>query len=135
MRRSQEKFKLRYDPFFMEPTTNIYQVAGLDELGRGFNRRVEMKIVSGTFQAVFQYERFTLQTDPQLTERAAVAELVRQLQTRGYAQLRSRLQFRGETYLGNQKPWEDHPDPEPTGRLTRLWHALCRAFSKDDRSP
>ena len=110
------------DPF------NVYQLAGLDDSGRGFNRRVEMKAVNNTFQAVFRYERFLLEADPQTTEHAAVAAMIRQLQTRGYTQLRSRLQFRGSTYLGNQELWNDHPDPQPTGPLARLRHAFRRLF-------
>ena len=93
-----------------------------------------MKAVKETFQAVFRYERFLLETDPQGTEHAAVAEIIHQLQNRGYTQLRSRLQFRGETYLGNQEPWDDHPDPNPTGRLARLWHALRRLGRGNRRS-
>ena len=42
-------------------------------LDRGFNRQVDMKISNGTFQAVFRYERFLLETEPQATEQAAVA--------------------------------------------------------------
>lgn len=112
----------------MEPSINVYQIAGLDDAGRGFNRRVEMKTVNKTFHAVFRYERFLLEADPQTTEHAAVAEIIHQLQTRGYTQLRSRLQFRGKTYLGNQELWKDHPDPQPTGPLARLRHAFQRLF-------
>ena len=112
----------------MEPPTNVYQLAGLDDSGRGFNRRIEMKAVHETVQAVFRYERFLLETDPQATEHAAIATLIRQLQARGYTQLRSRLQFRGATYLGNQEPWNDHPDPETKGLLAQLFHAFRRLF-------
>lgn len=112
----------------VEPSINVYQIAGLDDSGRGFNRRVEMKAVKKTFQAVFRYERFLLEADPQTTEHAAVAEIIHQLQTRGYTQLRSRLQFRGETYLGNQELWNDHPDPEAKGLLAQLFHAFRRLF-------
>ena len=89
-----------------------------------------MKAVNETVQAVFRYERVLLETDPQATEHAAVATLIRQLQARGYTQLRSRLQFRGATYLGNQEPWTDHPDPKAKGLLTQLFHAFQRLFSR-----
>lgn len=112
----------------MDSPTNTYQIAGLDDLGRGFNRQFEMKVSNGTFQAVFRYERFLLETEPQSTEQAAVAVLITQLQERGYTQLRSRLQFRGEAYLGNQELWEEHPDPESRGLLARLLRAIQSTF-------
>ncbi len=112
----------------MDSPTNTYQIAGLDDLGRGFNRQVEMKISNGTFQAVFRYERFLLETEPQVTEPAAIAKLITQLQDRGYTQLRSRLQFQGEAYLGNQELWEEHPDPETRGIIARLVQAIRNTF-------
>ena len=87
-----------------------------------------MKVSNGTFQAVFRYERFLLETEPQATEQAAVAMLINQLQNQGYTQLRSRLQFRGEAYLGNQELWEEHPDPESRGLLTRFVQTLRQSF-------
>jgi len=114
----------------MDSPTNIYQIAGIDDLGRGFNRQVEMKISNGTFQAVFRYERFLLATKPQVTEPAAIAMLVTQLQDRGYTQLRSRLQFRGETYLANQELWKEHPDLESRGLLARFVQTLRQAFRR-----
>ncbi|MYA28358.1 MAG: hypothetical protein F4Z24_03390 [Nitrospira sp. SB0666_bin_27] len=110
--------------------TNTYQLAGLDDLGRGFNRQVDMKVSNGTFQAVFRYERFLLETEPQATEQAAVAMLINQLQNQGYTQLRSRLQFRGEAYLGNQELWEEHPDPESRGPLARFVQTLRQSFRR-----
>ena len=112
----------------MDSPTNTYQIAGLDDLGRGFNRQIEMKISNETFQAVFRYERFLLETEPQITEPAAIAKLITQLQDRGYTQLRSRLQFQGEAYLGNQELWEEHPDPETRGILARLVQTIRNTF-------
>ena len=112
----------------MDSPTNTYQIAGLDDLGRGFNRQVEMKISNETFQAVFRYERFLLETEPQITEPAAIAKLITQLQDRGYTQLRSRLQFQGEAYLGNQELWEEHPDPETRGIIARLVQTIRNTF-------
>lgn len=112
----------------VDSPTNTYQLAGLDDRGRGFNRQVEMKVMDGTVQAVFRYERFLLETEPQPTEKASVALLIAQLHDRGYTQLRSRLQFRGETYLGNQELWEEHQDPEPQGILARLLETIRSTF-------
>jgi hypothetical protein len=114
----------------MDSPTNIYQIAGLDDLGRGFNRQVEMKVSSGTFQAIFRYERFLLETEPDVSEPAAINRLITQLQDRGYTQMRSRLQFRGETYLGNQELWEEHPDPESRGLLARFVRTIRQAFRR-----
>lgn len=112
----------------MVSPSNTYQLAGLDNLGRGFNRQVDMKILDGTFQAVFRYERFLLETEPQVTEKAAIAMLINQLQDRGYTQLRSRLQFREAAYLGSQELWEEHLDPEPEGILARLLQTIRSTF-------
>ena len=87
-----------------------------------------MKILDGTFQAVFRYERFLVETEPQATEQAAILMLINQLQGQGYSQLRSRLQFRAEAYLGNQELWEEHPDLEPEGILARLWRTIRSTF-------
>ncbi len=111
----------------MESPTSTYQLAGLDDRGRGFNRQIEMKGSHGTIQAIFRYERVLLETEPHVTERDAVTMLIAQLQNRGYTQLRSRLQFRGTTYLGNQETWEEHQDPPPGGIFTRLIHTIRRA--------
>ena len=117
----------------MDSPTNTYQIAGLDDRGRGFNRQVEMKVSNGTFQAVFRYERFLLETEPDVTEPSAINRLITQLQDRGYTQLRSRIQFRGEAYLGNQELWEEHPDPEPEGILARLLQKIRNTLWREDR--
>lgn len=119
----------------MNPTTNIYQIAGLDHLGRGFNRQAEIHVTPERCQAIFRYEQFLLETDPQVTEQAAVAGLISRLQDQGYTQLRSRLQFQGEAYLGNQELWAEHPDPEPKGLLARLFHAFRITCGKRNSSP
>lgn len=91
---------------------NIYQVAGVDNLDRGFSRQADMRQHDGYFQAIFRYEKFLLEAERQSTEPAAIANLVTQLHERGYTQLRTRLHFRGEQYLGNQEIWDEHKDPE-----------------------
>lgn len=96
----------------MKPSLNKYQIAGLDDQARGFNRHAEMQNCDGQFQAVFRYEKFLLKGDAQTTEEAALTTLVTQLHERGYTQLRTRLHFRGEQYLGNQELWDEHDDPE-----------------------
>ncbi len=105
-----------------------YQLAGLDDLDRGFNRQVNMTVMDETFQAVFQYETLLFETAPHVTEHAALASLIAELQKRGYTQLRSRLQFRDAAYLGNQETWEEHQDTAPTGILMQFLYALRTQF-------
>ena len=105
-----------------------YQLAGLDDRDRGFNRQVNMTLTDGTFQAMFRYETFLFETEPHVTEQAALASLIAGLQERGYTQLRSRLQFRDAAYLGDQETWEEHQDVATTGILTKFLHALRTLF-------
>jgi hypothetical protein len=89
-----------------------YQIAGLDERLRGFSRLLEMEAAGDRRRAVFRYEQTLLETPECDTSREALDEVARLLRDRGFSQLRVRLDFRGETYLGTQEPWVDYPDPE-----------------------
>lgn len=108
----------------LEP--NTYQVAGVDERDRGFSRQAEMQHLDGQIQAVFRYENFLLTIEPQPTEQAALTILITELHERGYTQLKSRIHFRGEQYLGNQEIWEEHPDPKPLNLLQQLLESIRR---------
>lgn len=110
------------------PLPNKYQLSGFDDRERGFTREVELHQLEGQFYALFRYETLHITTDRHDTERTALLNLIQQLQNNGYTLLRSRLHFRGEQYLGNQEIWEEHQDPEATGRLTRLFQALRIIF-------
>lgn len=112
-----------------------HQLAGLDERSRGFNRLVEVEQREGAFHASLRYEATLVVGEGGDTGAAALRALIGQLQSRGYTQLRSRLSFNGETYLGSQEPWIEHPDPErtppPSSGLVgwvRRW--LSRSYSK-----
>jgi hypothetical protein len=104
----------------LPPSTNTYEIAGLDDLERGFNRQVEMNHLEGHYQANFRYEKLLLSADSQVTEAEALLNLIAQLHKKGYTQLRSRLHFRGDTYLGNQELWKEHPDPESENPFKQL---------------
>lgn len=106
---------------------NKYQLAGVDDLDRGFNRQADIRRFGGQFQAIFQYEKFLLEAARQTTEQAALTILIQELHERGYTQLRTRLQFRGEKYLGNQEIWEEHSDPQ-SGSLFRRMVESIRQF-------
>lgn len=66
-----------------------------------------------------------------MTEPDALAILITQLQARGYTQLRSRLHFRGEQYLGNQEMWEEHPDLGVRNPFRPLVDAIRKFWRKD----
>jgi len=104
----------------LPPSTNTYEIAGLDDLERGFNRQVEMNHLEGHYQANFRYEKLLLSANSQVTEAEALLNLIAQLHKKGYTQLRSRLHFRGDTYLGNQELWEEHPEPESENPFKQL---------------
>ena len=89
-----------------------YQIAGLDERLRGFSRLLEMEGLGDRCRAVFRYETTLVETPECETSRQALDEAARLLRERGYRQLRVRLDFRGDTYLGTREPWVDYPDPE-----------------------
>ena len=113
---------------------NKYQIAGVDERDRGFNRHAEIQELAGQYQAIFRYETFLLKAEPQDTEQAAMMMLVEQLHERGYTQLRTRLLFRGEEYLGNQEIWAEHPDPPTMGILKKIFHILRSKIRRVDEA-
>jgi hypothetical protein len=88
-----------------------YQVAGLDEKDRGFNRQIDVERSDGVYRAILRYEQTLVETAACDTSVQTVDELVRILRDRGYTQLRSRLNFKGAAYLGTQEPWIEYPDP------------------------
>ena len=89
-----------------------HELAGLDERARGFSRLVELERLESTYRASLRYETAIVVSEGGDIQAAALHELIRQLQARGYTQLRSRLSFNGGNYLGSQEPWIEYPDPE-----------------------
>ena len=111
-----------------------YQLAGLDEHERGFNRVVELERADGMCRAVLHYETTRLATSDCATPIEALVELIRLLHVRGFQQLRSQLSFREHTYFGSREPWIEYPDPERSVRssgtlLARLFGWLRREGS------
>ncbi len=109
-------------------------LAGLDERERGFSRVVDIERQAGVFRAVFRYETLVLESADTASAAAALAELMRLLHERDYRQLRTRLTFFGNAYLGSQELWIEYPDPErpleAVGGLSwfvrRIWQAFTR---------
>lgn len=112
-----------------------HRVAGVDERARGFNRQIDVIRTDRGFQAVLQYESTRVMSDSCPTTVAAVQDLVSRLQTSGYTQLRSQLNFRDQQYLGSQEPFVDYPDPV-RGLFARLraWLGLGTRRSLDPRA-
>ena len=112
-----------------------HRVAGVDERARGFNRQIDVVRTNRGFQAVLQYEATRVMSDACPTTVAAVQDLVSRLQTSGYTQLRSQLNFRDQQYLGSQEPFVDYPDPV-RGVFARLraWLGLETRRSLDPRA-
>lgn len=101
----------------MPDVVEKHQLAGLDAQERGFNRMVELDRNGGTYRAILRYETVRVAADGCPTEAEALQELIRQLHAHGYAQLRSQMSFRGNTYCGSREPWIEYPDPErPAGK-------------------
>jgi hypothetical protein len=114
-----------------------YQVAGLDERERGFNRTVEVRCECDRYRALLRYEQLHLSTSWHEAHDAAVGDLIQLLQARGYRQLKSRASFRGDIYLGSQALWIEYTDPpqaaEPSHWFSRLVGRLTFRGSHEDR--
>ena len=114
-----------------------YQVAGLDERERGFNRTAEVRCEQGRYRAFLRYEQLVLSTAWQPAHEGTIGDLIQLLQDRGYRQLKSRASFRGDLYLGSQEPWieyQDVPPPaEPSHWFSRLLGRLTFRSSHEGR--
>jgi len=117
-----------------EELVEKYQVAGLDDRERGFNRPVSVHYDGRVYRATLQYEQTRLAGESSETKDAALGELVHALHGQGYRQLRSQLSFRGKHYLGNQEPWVDYQDPDSEegrpGGLGGLVSRIMRLFGR-----
>jgi len=108
-----------------EHSLEKHLLAGMDERERGFSRPVEITQRPGAARAVFRYETLLLESDG-AGSAAALAEMVRVLQERGYRQIRTRLTFLDGAYLGNRELWADYADPESPPEATGGWAWLVR---------
>ena len=109
-----------------DDTPEKHLMAGLDERERGFSRSVEIERREGAFRAIFRYETLALESAGAGSAAAALAEMVRLLQERGYRQIRTRLIFLGGAYLGSQELWVDYADPERPPGAAGGWAGLVR---------
>lgn len=107
-------------------TPEKHLLAGRDERERGFSRTVEIERQEGVFRAIFRYETLALESAGAGSAAAALAEMVRLLQERGYRQLKTRLIFFGGAYLGSQEVWVEYADPERLPEAAGGWAGLVR---------
>ncbi len=105
---------------------DIYQVAGVDDRERGFNRQIQMIFCPEGFQARLRYELLQIEVDPVATKEQALELLIQELQRRGYRQLRTQRIFLGDQYLGSQECWIDYADPEPLLNPKETWTKWLR---------
>jgi len=105
-----------------------HQLAGMDERERGFNRLVEIAPIERHCRASLRYETTVVVTGPCDTPAAALDHLIGLLHDRGYTQLRSRLSFQGNVYLGSRQEWIDYPDPARTVEPIAGLGGLLRRF-------
>lgn len=101
-------------------------LAGLDERERGFSRAVDIERREGVFRAIFRYETLALESAGAGSAAAALAELVRLLQERGYRQIRTRRIFLDGAYLGSQELWVEYTDPEQSPEAAGGLYGLVR---------
>ena len=106
------------------PPSSIYQIAGLDDRERGFNRQASVEVSPEGVELHLRYETFHVEIGPVPTEEQALEDLVQELQQRGYSQLRYQRLFAGEQYLGSQEAWVDYPDPSRPTKIPSLWDRL-----------
>lgn len=103
-----------------------HEVAGLDDRDRGFSRMAELHAEDHGYRSWLRYEGIVVTSQPSDSPRGAVSQLVAALHAKGYTQLRTRLSFKGEEYLGSQEPWVEYPDPPPKRVATRFGDWLRR---------
>jgi len=108
-----------------------HQLAGFDGRERGFSRPVELERAGENYRAILRYESVRVRTDRYQTQDAALHALIQTLQTQGYRQLRTQMNFRSGVYLGSQELWVEYPDPPlvesaATGLVAKLldWFRL-----------
>lgn len=108
--------------------SSIYQLAGLDDRERGFNRQVSVWMSSEGVRLHLRYEAVQVVIGPVSNEEKAFGSLVQELHRRGYSQLRHQRLFMGEHYLGTQEAWVEYPDPPVSSPPPSLWMRVWRLF-------
>ena len=95
----------------MQRIVERHQLEGQDERRRVFNRLVDILRVEKGYTAIFHYEGLTFETEPSRTVEETLRTLISKIQSAGFSNLRTRLNFRGPRYLAEREPWATYPDP------------------------
>ena len=104
----------------MNPEINKYQIAGLDQRGRGFNRLAEVLGSKDNYDASLLYETARFRTEKHPSEGDALNSLIGILHENGFRELRCQLTFKDEVYLGSQFEWTEYPDPVVVNKKTSV---------------
>jgi len=83
----------------------IYQLEGFDNEGRYFDRSVTMSASGGLFSASISYEGLSISAKPDTSQDEALKELANELKKLGFKKIRAKLNYLGERYLAERKPW------------------------------
>lgn len=86
----------------------VHQLEGIDISGRMFSRDVGIDVSEAGYVGRFAYEGLGIRSAAHPTVEEAIAEIARKLQRKGFASLRTRVNFREERYLAEREPWIDH---------------------------
>lgn len=90
----------------MDPV-EIHQIEGLDYRQRMFNRNIYVYRKDRSYSAHFNYEELSMESPYYPTPAEAIQSIVRTVQEKKFAKLRTRLNFKGKKYLTELEPWID----------------------------
>jgi hypothetical protein len=86
-------------------TSSIYQLEGFDNEGRYFARPVTISASGSLFSVSFSYEGLDISAKPNPSQDEALKELAYDLKKRGFKKIRAKLNYLGDRYLAERKPW------------------------------
>ena len=87
-----------------------HQLEGMDPSERYFNRTIDVKRVDKGYTASTMYESLETASHTHPTVALAIREVVDKLQTMGFENLRTRINFKGQRYLAEKETWIDYLD-------------------------
>ncbi len=86
-------------------TSFIYQLEGFDDEGRYFDRSVTISASGGLFTVSFSYEGLNIPANSYSSQDEALKGLASELKKRGFKKIRAKLNYLGDRYLAERKPW------------------------------
>lgn len=82
-----------------------YQLEGFDNEGRYFNRSVTISASGGLFSVSFNYEGLNIPANSYPSQDETLKGLAYELKKRGFKKIRAKLNYLGDRYLAERKPW------------------------------